>query len=181
MKYSFFVKISVAVVIAIGVAVCAAVVSTHAVTPKMPAHNAYIVEGVGKASAVAAAPKGPAPIEPLLAKADLAAGQKTARVCGTCHSFNKGEAAKMGPNLYGVVGGPHAHMAGFAYSEAMIAMRDMQGHMWGFDELNHFIYSPRTHLPGTKMSFPGLKNDQDRANVIAWLNSQSDKPLPLPK
>jgi cytochrome c len=108
----------------------------------------------------------------------VAAGQKYARVCGTCHSLGKGEAAKIGPNLYGVVGGPHAHMAGFDYSDAMKAMASQ---IWDFAELNEFLYNPRQHMPGTKMSFAGIKSDTDRANVIAWLNTQSDKPLPLPK
>ena len=148
-------------------------VTTETTSSKAPTHAAV-------AEAAAQVPAGVAVVSfgALLAKADPAAGQKTARVCAACHSFGKSEAAKMGPNLYGVVGGPHAHMAGFAYSDAMKSMRE---HKWDFDELNEFIHDPRGHLPGTKMTFAGLKNDQDRANVIAWLNTHADKPLPLPK
>jgi cytochrome c len=141
--------------------------------------NAYVVEGVAASSSAApeaAAPKGPPPLEPLLAAASVEAGQKTARVCGTCHSFGKGEAAKIGPNLYGIIGSKHAHMEGFDYSDAMKAMPGD----WSFDELNEFLYSPRAHVPGTKMTFAGLKNDQDRANVIAylsWLGHFVDQPL----
>jgi len=110
-------------------------------------------------------------------KADVDAGQKYARVCGTCHSFGKGEAAKIGPNLYGIIGSKHAHMAGFDYSDAM---KSMVGN-WDYDELNEFLYNPRAHVPGTKMTFAGIKDDQARANVIAWLRTLSDTLVPLPK
>jgi cytochrome c len=151
------------------------------VSPKPLEKNAYVVDTSAITSpaspTAAAAPAGPAPIEPLLATADVAAGEKTARVCGTCHSFGKGEAAKMGPNLYGIIGLKHAHMEGFDYSAAMKALSDKP---WTFAELNEFLYSPRQHIPGTKMTFAGIKNDQDRANVIAWLRTLSDSPVPLP-
>jgi cytochrome c len=173
-------KIIAAVLVALLVAMLSSFISRKIVSVEMPKKNAYVVEGVGQpapaAGAAAAAPAGPAPIGPLLAKASVDAGAKTARVCATCHSFGKGEPAKIGPNLYGVVGNVHAHMQGFDYSDAMKAMA---GHPWSFEELNQFLFSPRDHIPGTKMTFAGIKNDQDRANVIAWLNTQSDKPLPL--
>jgi cytochrome c len=172
-------KIIAAVLVALLIAMLSSFISRKIVSPEAPEKNAYVVEGVGQpvAATTTAAPAGPAPIGPLLAKASIDAGQKTARVCGTCHTFGKGEPAKIGPNLYGVVGGPHAHMQGFDYSDAMKAMKGD----WTFDELNAFLFSPRDHIPGTKMTFAGIKNDSDRANVIAWLNAQADKPLPLPK
>ena len=114
----------------------------------------------------------------MLASASVAAGEKTAHVCGTCHSFGKGEAAKMGPNLYGIIGAKHAHMEGFSYSDALKALSDKT---WTYDELNHFLYNPRNYITGTKMGFAGLKNDSDRANVIAWLRTLADNPQPLPK
>jgi cytochrome c len=148
------------------VAMLAGFVAKKVVAPEMLAKNVYVVEGVGETpAATTAAPQGPAPLGPFLAKADIEAGQKTARVCGTCHSFGKGEPAKIGPNLFGIIGAKHAHMDGFDYSDAMKAMPGT----WSEDELNEFLYSPRTHVPGTKMTFAGIKNDQDRANVIAWL------------
>lgn len=174
-------KVMAAVIAALLIANLANFVAHKVVTPTMLEKNVYVVEGVnlvGAAHAEAAAPAGPAPIEPLLAKADIAAGQKSARVCGTCHSFGKGEAAKIGPNLYSVVGGPHAHQAGYSYSDGMAALK---AKAWDFAALNEFLYAPRNAVSGTKMSFAGLKNDQERANVIAWLNTQSDKPLALPK
>ncbi len=175
-----FNKLMAAILVAMLVAMLSGFIAHKLVSPAKLAKNVYVVEGVPAAtegSGAPAAPAGPAPIEPLLAKADAAAGQKYARVCGTCHSFDKGQAAMIGPNLYGVVGGPHAHMEGFDYSDAMKAMHD---HMWTFDELNVFLYNPRAHIPGTKMTFAGIKGDQDRANVIAWLRTLSDSPVPLP-
>lgn len=172
-------KLMAALLLAVLVAMLAGFVAEHVMEPKELDKNAYVVEGVGQTptATTAAAPTGPAPIEPLLAKVSLDDGAKAARVCGTCHSFGKGEPAKIGPNLYGVVGGPHAHMAGFDYSDGMKAMKGN----WDFVELNEFLFNPRAHVPGTKMTFAGIKNDQQRANVIAWLNAQSDKPLDLPK
>jgi len=165
-----FNKLFAAILVAVLVAMLSGFIAHRVVTPEILAKNAYVVENVGQAPATnasGAAPAGPAPIEPLLAKADAAAGQKTARVCGTCHSFGKGEAAKIGPNLFGIVGAKHGHMEGFDYSDAMKAMAGN----WTVDELNDFLYNPRAHVPGTKMSFAGIKNDQDRANVIAWLQT----------
>jgi cytochrome c len=170
-----FNKVLAAILLAMLIAMVTGFIAHHLVEPEKLKKNVYVVEGVQAADTggAAAAPKGPPPIEPLLAKANVEAGQKYARVCGTCHSFGKGEAAIIGPNLYGVVNGPHDHMPGYDYSDAMKAMRDAK---WTVDELNEFLYNPRGHIPGTKMTFAGIKNDQDRANVIAWLKTLSDNP-----
>ena len=98
------------------------------------------------------------------------------RACASCHSFEKGGAAKVGPNLWGVIGGPHGHQEGFAYSDAM---KNTPGN-WDFEGLNHFLLNPKSYISGTKMNFAGIKKDEDRANLIAWLNTQSDSPQPLP-
>jgi cytochrome c len=113
---------------------------------------------------------------PLLASADLKAGEASFKKCATCHTIDKGGPAKVGPNLWGVVGGPHAHMQGFAYSDAL---KGKTGN-WDYDALNAWLFSPKDDVPGTKMSFPGLKKTQERADVIAYLRTQSDSPLPLP-
>jgi cytochrome c len=129
--------------------------------------------------AAAAAPK-PAPlppIAPLLAKADVATGEASVKkLCTSCHTFNEGGHAIVGPNLYNVVGGPHAHMEGFSYSAGMKAKTGP----WTFDELNEWLHQPSSYVPGTRMAFAGIKNDQERADVIDYLHTLSHNPVPLP-
>jgi cytochrome c len=131
----------------------------------------------GAAPAAEEEAAGPAPIAPLLASADPAAGEKAAKACASCHSFEKGGAAKVGPNLWGVVGNKHGHMEGFAYSSAITGK---EGN-WDYEALNQFLANPKGYAPGTKMTFAGVKKDQERANIIAWLRNQSDSPPPLPQ
>ncbi|MDE2577638.1 MAG: cytochrome c family protein [Hyphomicrobiales bacterium] len=131
-------------------------------------------EGHGAAEAKAAEPAVPLPV--LLAKADPAKGKDDAKPCTACHDFSKGGAAKVGPPLYGVVGRPKASIAGFNYSDGMKA----KGGDWSYDELDHFIASPKTDISGTKMAFAGEKDAAKRAAIIAYLRSLSDNPLPLP-
>jgi cytochrome c len=133
-------------------------------------------ESGGEAAAPAAAEAKLESVIPLLAAADLAAGEATFKKCTACHSIEKGGPNKIGPNLWGVVGGPHGHMQGFAYSDAL---KGKPGN-WDYEALNAWLYSPKAYAPGTKMSFAGLKKVEERANVIAWLRTQSDSPLPLP-
>lgn len=149
------------------------------VEPKPLAKPVYVVEtaAASPTPAKAAAPSGPAPIAPLLAKADPANGAKIARICHTCHDFTKGGPNRIGPNLWGIVGDKQAHMPTFSYSAAVSKL----GGTWTYVELNKFLYSPKAYAPGTKMTFAGLKNDQQRADVIAWLRTQNDNPPPLPK
>ena len=188
MSCSLIAKLLGAVVIAASAAGGAYAFGSVAVTPRPLSKNVFVVDmttlappaahtSMGGAASMPAAAESLPPIAGLLAKADVAAGQKYAKVCGTCHSFGKGEAAKMGPNLYGIVGLKHAHMAGYAYSDAM---KSMAKETWSFEELNEFLFKPSAHIPGTKMPFAGIKNDSDRANVIAWLRTLSDSPEPLP-
>jgi cytochrome c len=125
-----------------------------------------------------AKPAGPAPIAPLLAGADVKTGDQFAhRVCVACHTFDKGGKPGVGPNLYGVVGGPHDHEEGFNYSPAM---QKFKGQPWTYDALNDWLYKPSAYAPGTRMSFAGITNDKQRAAVIAYLRSLSDNPPPLP-
>jgi cytochrome c len=117
------------------------------------------------------------PIAPLLAKADVATGESTVKkLCTSCHTFTEGGKAGVGPNLYGVVGGPHAHMQGFNYTAGMKAKTGP----WTFDELNEWLHQPSAYVPGTRMAFAGIKNDQQRADVIDYLHSLSHNPEPLP-
>jgi cytochrome c len=121
------------------------------------------------------------PIENLLASASPQAGQQTAHECELCHNLGKGQGAKIGPDLYGVVGRKIATQPGFNYSSALKGKAKAMGGVWTFDALNKWLTNPRADVPGTLMTFAGIDNEKERANVIAYLNSNSDKPLPLPK
>jgi len=116
------------------------------------------------------------PIEVYLAKADPAKGQQVFNKCAACHNADKGGANQLGPNLWGVVGEPVGQGKGFAFSDAL----SKKGGSWNWDNLSQWLTSPRAFAPGTKMTFAGLGNPEDRANVIAFLNSHSDAPKPLP-
>lgn len=143
-----------------------------------------VIEGVKQEATATAAPAKPAevpPVGPLLAKANADAGKATFKQCQTCHTDEKGGPNRIGPNLWGVVGRKKASEPGFSYSEAMKKFAQEQPDTWTFEEINKFISNPREHVPGTKMTFVGLKKPDDRANVLAYLRTQSDSPLPLPQ
>lgn len=137
----------------------------------------YVVEGVEADSASAGPVEAEKPIAFYLATADKAKGEAQFKKCAACHTITPGGPAGIGPNLYGVVGLPHAHMQGFAYSDGMMKKH---GEPWTFDQLNEWLKSPKTYVPGTKMAFAGISKPQDRADVIAYLNSQSASPKPYP-
>ena len=116
------------------------------------------------------------PIAVYLAAADPALGAEVFKKCAACHKDGKGAPNALGPNLWGVVGAPHGHSPGFAYSDAL---KSKPGN-WDWEGLNIWLKSPKAYAPGTKMTFAGLSKPEDRANIIAYLNKQSDSPLPLP-
>ena len=141
--------------------------------------KAYIVEGVeavGGAEVAAAAPVELPPVGPLLAAADIAAGQDQTKKCAVCHSFEKGGPNKVGPGLWNIVNADVGAHAGFAYSKAMAEFPGK----WTYEDLNEFLYRPKAHIPGTKMVFAGLAREKDRADLIAYLRTLSDNPAPLP-
>jgi cytochrome c len=118
------------------------------------------------------------PIAVRLASADPAKGQTAVKVCTSCHSFEQGGPNKVGPNLYHVVGEPIGEgRGGYSFSTALA---EKEGE-WTFENLDGFIAAPRQWAPGTKMSFAGISNPGQRADVIAYLRSLSDNPVPLPE
>ncbi|NIJ17332.1 c-type cytochrome [Sphingobium vermicomposti] len=149
------------------------IVSSHFYHAERPEKMGYAIEGVEAEGEGAAA--GPS-LNTLLASADVAAGEKVFAKCAACHTVNQGGANGIGPNLFGTVGEEIGHgKAGFAFSDALKS----KGGNWTFDNLDHWLKSPREFAPGTKMTFAGLGNPADRANLIAWMNTQGSN-LPLP-
>jgi cytochrome c len=118
------------------------------------------------------------PLPELLAKADPKKGEADTKACQSCHNFEKGAGAKVGPPLFGVVDRPKGSVSGFDYSSGM---KD-KGGKWTYEDLNTFITNPKAFVQGTKMAaFGGEKDPQKRADIIAYLRSLSDSPEPLPK
>jgi len=112
-----------------------------------------------------------------LASASAERGAQSAKQCQICHNVEEGKGAKIGPDLYGVVGRPVASEPGFSYSAALKA----KGGKWTFDALNKWLTDPRADVPGTSMTFAGISKEKQRADVIAYLNTLSKTPEPLPK
>lgn len=144
--------------------------------PEEPGYEIAIAEPTSEDTE--AAPAGP-PFAVLLASASVSAGEQGVRVCGACHTFEEGGPNKVGPNLHGVVGAPVIDKPNFNYSGAMKAFGE--GKTWTYDELNHFLESPQGYIPGTAMSFGGIKDDEKRADVIVYLKSISPDAPPLPE
>ena len=142
--------------------------------PEKPGYEIAVKEEAPSGKEAAAAPS--EPIEKLLQTASVEKGAAAAKKCAACHTFAKGEPNRIGPNLYGVVGRPRASAPGFNYSAAMKA----KGGEWTIEELNTFIANPKGFVPGTAMGFAGIPKDSERADVIAYLHTISDNPVPLP-
>ena len=141
-----------------------------------PEKMGYTVTGVEQEAGAGAAPA-EKPFAFYMSQADAGKGGDVFKKCTACHNADKGGPNALGPNLYGIVGDNTAEgRGGFAFSDALKS----KGGTWTFDRLNEWLTSPKAFAPGTKMTFAGLSDPQDRANVIAYLNKQSDHPLPLP-
>jgi cytochrome c len=130
------------------------------------------------AAAPAAAGSDVAPIADRLKTADVAAGEKTSKVCTACHSFADSGANKVGPGLWEVVNRKPGTHEGFKYSPAMVTFGET--HTWDYATLDIYLTNPKTEVPGNKMAFAGVKKPEDRANLIAYLRSLSANTAPLP-
>lgn len=119
------------------------------------------------------------PIEERLQVATVDAGMGQAKKCQACHTFDQGGPAKVGPNLWNVVGSPLMHSPDFDYSDAM-AEKAEGGTEWTFANLDEFLTNPKKYIPGTAMAFAGIKRPDQRADVIAYLRTLSDNPVPIP-
>lgn len=179
MKSLELTKISAAVLVA-GIAFAGAGQFGKVITRgERPRESAIHIGNLNPTPATPAAPAAPAlePVSALLASASPEAGQAIFnRNCGICHSVTEGGRNGVGPNLWNVVGGPHAHAEGFNYSAALKAKTGP----WSYEELNAWLVKPAAYAPGTRMAFAGLANTQQRAEVIAYLRTLSSSPQPLP-
>ena len=133
---------------------------------------AVVVEDAAAAGGAAAVP-----IATLLATADIAKGEAVFKKCAACHTIAQGGANGIGPNLWASMGKAHGHVAGFAYSDAL---KSIPGN-WDWEGMDKWLANPKKYAPGTKMTFAGLGNPEERANLIFYLNAQgSNLPLPTP-
>ncbi|MEM1317893.1 MAG: cytochrome c family protein, partial [Pseudomonadota bacterium] len=118
------------------------------------------------------------PVMPMLASMSPEDGEGVARKCAACHNFDKGSANKVGPQLWDIVNRPIASVEGFGYSGALQTYGE--GKVWSYEELNGFLWKPKTHVPGTSMGFAGIKKVEERAELIAWMRTLSDNPAEMP-
>ena len=133
----------------------------------------YPIEGVETEGGPAEEAK---PIEFYLASADAAAGEQVFKKCTACHNAEPGGSNALGPALYGVMGNPIAGHPGYAFTDALKS----KGGTWDWKTMSEWLASPKKFAPGTKMTFAGLSKPEDRANVMAFLNSRDSSPLPIP-
>lgn len=147
--------------------------------PEKPGYEIAAAEAGAEGGAAEAA-VAETPIATLLVKADAAAGEAVFKKCASCHDVSKGGPNKVGPNLWGIVSRPMGSHEGFSYSAALKEFSKGATVPWDYDALNHFIAAPKKYMNGTAMGFAGLKKEDERANLIAYLRTLADTPVALP-
>ena len=153
------------------------VVSNAIYSPEKAAKPGFALPSGTEATAASTPAPKEEPLPALLATADPAKGEADTKVCQSCHNFEKGGAAKIGPPLYGVVGRPKGSMAGFSYSDGMKG----KGGDWTYADLYTFLTKPSAYVAGTKMTYPGEPDPHKRADILSYLQKDSDSPVPYPK
>ena len=154
------------------VALGSSIVASEVFHSERPEKMGYPIEGVEQEGEAGAAAE--QPIEVFLAKADAAKGADVFKKCAACHNAAPGGAAQLGPNLHGIMGAAIAARP-FAYTDALKS----KGGTWTWQAMSEWLKNPKAFAPGTKMTFAGLGNPQDRANLLVWLNAQGSS-LPIP-
>lgn len=153
------------------VALGASIVAGEIFHSERPETMGYPIEGVAEEGQAEAEQ----PIGFFLASAEATQGEQVFKKCAACHTVNQGGADQLGPNLWGVMGSPIAG-GSFAYSDALASKEGS----WTWENMSEWLKSPRSFAPGTKMTFAGLSNPEERAALLLYLNQQSASPLPLP-
>ena len=148
----------------------------HVEKPNTPGYAVEVEQGATVSSTSKSAVEEKIDIVALMAMGDIALGEKVFKKCAACHSIVKGGKNNIGPALYNVVGRKIGIVEDYKYSKAL-ASYDKE---WTVEELNGYLIKPAKWIKGTKMAFAGLRKEKDRASVILYMNSKSEKPLPLP-
>ena len=144
--------------------------------PKVAGDKIAIQEAVSSDAPVADVPPDWGTVLPT---ADVAAGATVSTKCKACHNLDNGGPNQTGPNLWGVIGRKPGSHPGFAYSSGMTDF-GAKTPVWDYAHIYEFLKGPQAYINGTKMSFVGLKQREDRINLIAWLRQQSSSPVAIP-